>query len=102
MAGVSDALTLQLGIRWEYLAPWHEVNDIEGSFDPVTGKIALPQGSGRSSGVAAAARHRRRTTTFLAGIVKKDLNNFGPRLGMVYQLNERTLSGRDSASTTTT
>ena len=37
---VSNALTLQLGMRWEYLAPWHEVNDIEGSFDPVTGKIA--------------------------------------------------------------
>ena len=37
---VNNQLTLQLGVRWEYLAPWHEVNDIEGSFDPVTGKIA--------------------------------------------------------------
>ena len=87
---VSDALTLQLGIRWEYLAPWHEVNDIEGSFDPVTGKIAyhkVPADLPASLLPLVIAEDN----YFPAGIVKKDLNNFGPRLGMVYQLNERTL-----------
>ena len=87
---VSDALTLQLGIRWEYLAPWHEVNDIEGSFDPVTGKIAyhkVPADLPASLLPLVSTEDN----YFPAGIVKKDLNNFGPRLGMVYQLNERTL-----------
>jgi Carboxypeptidase regulatory-like domain/TonB-dependent Receptor Plug Domain len=87
---VSDALTLQLGIRWEYLAPWHEVNDIEGSFDPVTGKIAyhkVPADLPASLLPLVIAQDN----YFPAGIVRKDLNNFGPRLGMVYQLNERTL-----------
>ena len=98
---VSDALTLQLGIRWEYLAPWHEVNDIEGSFDPVTGKIAyhkVPADLPASLLPLVIAQDN----YFPAGIVRKDLNNFGPRLGMVYQLNERTLLVRDSGCTSTT
>jgi hypothetical protein len=37
---VSPRLTLQMGLRWEYLAPWHEINDNEGSF-PATGKIGF-------------------------------------------------------------
>ena len=36
-----QCLTLQMGLRWEYLGPWHEQNNQEGSFDPATGKIAL-------------------------------------------------------------
>jgi hypothetical protein len=87
---VSNALTLQLGVRWEYLAPWHEVNDIEGSFDPAAGKIAyhkVPADLPASLLPLVIAQDN----YFPAGIVKKDLNNFGPRLGMVYQLNSRTL-----------
>jgi hypothetical protein len=87
---VNNQLTLQMGVRWEYLAPWHEVNDIEGSFDPVTGKIAyhkVPADLPATLLPLVIAEDN----YFPAGIVRKDLNNFGPRLGMVYQLNERTL-----------
>jgi len=35
---VNSKLTLQMGIRWEYLGPWHEQNNQEGSFDAATGK----------------------------------------------------------------
>ena len=36
---VSDKLSLQLGLRWEYLAPWAEQNGVEAAFDAATGKI---------------------------------------------------------------
>ena len=36
---VSRKMTLQLGLRWEYLAPWVEENALEGAFDPAIGKI---------------------------------------------------------------
>ena len=42
---VNDKLSLQLGLRWEYLAPWAEQNGVEAAFDAATGKIgynALP------------------------------------------------------------
>ena len=42
---VSDKLSLQLGLRWEYLAPWAEQDGVEAAFDAATGKIgynALP------------------------------------------------------------
>jgi hypothetical protein len=87
---VNNQLTLQLGVRWEYLAPWHEVNDIEGSFDPVTGKIAYHKVPADLPATLLPLVIPE-DDYFPAGIVKKDLNNFGPRLGMVYQLNERTL-----------
>ena len=36
---VNDKLSLQLGLRWEYLAPWAEQNGVEAAFDAATGKI---------------------------------------------------------------
>ena len=38
---VSSKMTVQMGLRWEYIAPWHESNDQEGSFDAASGKIAF-------------------------------------------------------------
>jgi hypothetical protein len=87
---VSSALTLQMGLRYEYLGPWHEKNNQEGSFDPVAGKIAyhvvptnLP-----SSLVPLIINQE---NYFPAGILKKDLNNFGPRVGIVYSANDKTV-----------
>src|SRR5204862_7316508 len=33
-------LTLQRGLRWEYLAPWHQFNDLEASVAAGTGRSA--------------------------------------------------------------
>ena len=76
---VNNQLTLQLGVRWEYLAPWHEVNDIEGSFDPVTGKIAHTRC--RPTSRPRFCRWSLRKTITFRRDRQKDLNNFGPRLG---------------------
>ena len=54
---VSDRLSLQLGLRWEYLAPWAEQDGVEAAFDAATGKIgynALPTSMPRPVGAAGA------------------------------------------------
>src|SRR3954447_12971406 len=87
---MSSKVTLQMGLRWEYLGPWHEKNDQEGSFDPTTGKIAyhvvptnLP--------AKLVPLIINQDNYFPSGILKKDLNNFGPRVGVVYSANDTTV-----------
>jgi Carboxypeptidase regulatory-like domain/TonB dependent receptor-like, beta-barrel/TonB-dependent Receptor Plug Domain len=87
---VSSVLTLQMGLRWEYLGPWHEQNNQEGSFDPTTGKIAfhvVP--SNLPAKLVPLVINQ--DNFFPEGILKKDLNNFGPRVGVVYSVNDRTV-----------
>ncbi len=87
---ISRSLTLQMGIRWEYLGPWAETNGIEGSFDAAQGKIGyhkLPD----QIPAQLLPLIINQDNYFPAGILKKDLNNWGPRVGVVYNLNDRTV-----------
>ena len=87
---VSPRLTLQMGLRWEYLGPWHEKNNQEGSFDPVSGKIGfhvVPTNLPAS----LVPLIINQDNFFPSGILKKDLNNFGPRVGVVYSANDATV-----------
>ena len=80
-----------MGLRWEYLGPWHEQNNQEGSFDAATGKIALPRRADQPAGASWCRSIINQDDYFPAGILKKDLNNWGPRVGVVYNLNDRTV-----------
>src|SRR5687768_1385839 len=85
---VNDKLSLQLGLRWEYLAPWAEENGIEAAFDPATGKIgynALPT----TMPAALLPLVHQQEKYFPDGILQKDLNNWAPRVGVAYNLTER-------------
>jgi len=87
---INRSLTLQMGIRWEYLGPWAETNGIEGSFDTTQGKIGyhkLPD----QIPPQLAPLIINQDNYFPAGILKKDLNNWGPRVGVVYNVNDRTV-----------
>ena len=85
---MSDKLSLQLGLRWEYLAPWAEQNGVEAAFDAATGKIgynALPA----TMPAALVPLVHQQEGYFPDGILQKDFNNFGPRFGVAYNLTDR-------------
>jgi hypothetical protein len=74
---VSKKVTLDLGMRWEYYDPFTGLNG-KGSlsnYDPVTNRLVL---SGYGD------------TPLNLG-VKKDFNNFSPRLGLSYRLDDKTV-----------
>jgi hypothetical protein len=72
---VSDRLTLNLGVRYEYATPWVERDNILSNFDPVQRRLVMAQDGSLED----------RST------LKPDRNNFGPRLGMAYTITPRTV-----------
>jgi Carboxypeptidase regulatory-like domain/TonB dependent receptor-like, beta-barrel/TonB-dependent Receptor Plug Domain len=71
---ITQQLTLNLGVRYDYATWPYEGADRMTNFDPITGVKFTPANSpvGRS-------------------LVKPDKNNFAPRLGLAYQLNNETV-----------
>jgi hypothetical protein len=45
---VTNSLTLNLGLRWEYHSPWVEVKDRQSNFDEFTGQLMLAGQNGNS------------------------------------------------------
>lgn len=81
---VSSRLTLTLGLRYEYLGWWREINNLEGSFDPISGKIAYHKAP-KDLPPALAPLVINRDNFYPAGIVYPDKNNWGPRVGFAYR-----------------
>ncbi len=69
-------LTLTLGIRYDFITPALEAEDRQTNF--------APDGGGRLVFASDGSLEER-------GLVKPDWNNFAPRVGAAYQLNERTV-----------
>ena len=70
---VNPSLTLNLGLRYDVFTPYYEKNDKMANFDPVTQQLVIPDKNGAT-----------RST------LKTDKNNFGPRIGINYLLNDKT------------
>jgi hypothetical protein len=87
---VTPKLTLHLGIRYEYLAPWKEINSQEGAFDPVSGKIAFHQVPSQIP-PSLAALIINQNGFYPEGILQPDKNNWAPRVGIAYSLTRRTV-----------
>lgn len=71
---VTDRLTLNLGLRYEYDTPLIEVADRQTNFDVVTGRLLI------------AGFNTNRTTGVLP-----DRNNFAPRFGFAYRMGQGTV-----------
>src|SRR5262245_4593669 len=73
---VNGHLTLNLGLRYDFITPALEANNHQTNFDP--------SGTGSLIYASNGSLHDR-------GLVKPDRNNFAPRIGVVYRLDDRTI-----------
>ncbi|MBX5494152.1 MAG: TonB-dependent receptor [Bryobacteraceae bacterium] len=70
---VTDKLTLNLGLRYEFATPQWERNNILSNFDPAT--VSLIQASDGS--------------IYNRALVEPDRNNFAPRFGAAYKISSK-------------
>jgi hypothetical protein len=70
---VNPRLTLNLGLRWDVFTPYYEKDNRLANYDPSGPRLVLPE----QNGVSRSTR-------------KTNWDDFGPRLGFAYLLNERT------------
>ena len=73
---VNAKLTLNLGLRYDFITPALEASNRQTNFDPSGGGSLVFASNG-------SLQDR--------GLVKADTNNFAPRVGVVYKLDDRTV-----------
>ncbi|WP_263368480.1 TonB-dependent receptor [Edaphobacter bradus] len=71
---VTPKLTLNYGVRYEYQDPWTEAHNSMSNFDLASGNIVLAGLNGVSN-----------------GIVKPRKNDFSPRFGFAYSIDQKTV-----------
>jgi hypothetical protein len=83
---VSQKLTLNLGLRWDYFGPFYEVNNLMSFFNPTLPNPAAGGylGALQFAGDGTDSCHCRTP-------VDSHYKNFGPRLGAAYRLNDKTV-----------
>jgi hypothetical protein len=82
---VSRRLTLNLGLRWDYESPTSErFNQLNAGFDKDAANPLQIPGLPLKGGLLFVSEDDRLP-------FKRDLNNFGPRFGLAYQINDKTV-----------
>ena len=77
---VNAQLTLNLGLRYDFITPALEANNAQTNFDPAGSGIAdLRRATARCRSAAWSSPTR---------------NNFAPRVGVVYKLDDKTIAAR--------
>ncbi|HMF53509.1 MAG TPA: carboxypeptidase-like regulatory domain-containing protein, partial [Edaphobacter sp.] len=85
---VNSKLTIDAGLRWDYLPPYHEVKD-RWSFmnpnitNPVTGTLGAIQFAGNYGGAGASCNCRTPVQTYW--------KNWGPRVGVTFAADDKTV-----------
>jgi hypothetical protein len=85
---LTPKLTAVIGLRWDYLPPYHEVKD-HWTFlnpnitDPLTGTPGMLQFAGSYGGPGVSCMCKTPVQTYY--------KNYGPRVGLAYELNPKTV-----------
>ena len=87
---VTPRLTVDLGLRYDYWVPRIERNNLQANFLPGINKLIYPENKTPSSVPAAFV------TSIPDGLgsrslIKPDKRDFGPRIGVAYQLSSKTV-----------
>jgi hypothetical protein len=72
---LTSKLTLNLGLRWDFATPLYERNNHYSNFDPVTDQMDLATPG----------------SLFNRSLVHPDYKDFGPRLGLAYSFDSKTV-----------
>jgi hypothetical protein len=72
---VSSRLALNLGLRYDFITPALEAQNRQANFDPATGRLVQATDGSLED----------------RGLVNVDKNNFAPRLGIVYKVDDKTV-----------
>lgn len=85
---VNSKLTLDLGLRWDYFPPYHEVKDHWTFLNPTltnaaTGTPGMLQFAGNYGGPGVSCGCRTPVHTYW--------NNWGPRIGIAYSVDDKTV-----------
>ncbi len=85
---VTNKLTLDLGVRWDYLPPYHELRN-RWTFlnptmtNPLTGTPGILQFAGNYGGAGVSCQCTTPVPTYFG--------NWGPRLGLAYSITNKTV-----------
>ncbi len=71
----TDRLTINLGLRYDFMTPTYEAQNRMANFDPATGTLVQAKDG--------SLRDR--------ALVEPDTNNFAPRIAAVYKLSDKTV-----------
>jgi hypothetical protein len=87
---VTPRLTVNLGMRYEYLGWWREVHNLEGAFNPVLGKIGYHKVPAAIPATLAPLIIPQ-DNQYPAGIITPDKDNWAPRVGVAYRVTDKTV-----------
>ena len=85
---VSSKLTIDYGMRWDYLPPYHEVKDRwtflnPALMNPLTNTFGMLQFAGNWGGSSVSCQCKTPVSTYW--------KNLGPRVGVAYEINQKTI-----------
>lgn len=85
---ITPRLTVDYGIRYEVTPPATSANGCQSVFDPASGKIVAPDGSGKLVSPLIPRNYVGIIEAKEAGLpnalLQRDRNNFAPRIGVAW------------------
>ena len=85
---VTPSLTLNLGLRYDLFIPIRERFNQQGTYDMSTQTLLVPRGQNAKL-TPALAKFIPLSAAASRGLVPADIDNFAPRVGFAYKLNDR-------------